>query len=39
MDKEEVSEFGINRSAEHYVYVDMVTGEIMTDFEMEEDDK
>ena len=39
MDKEEVSEFGINRSAEHYVYVDMVTGEITTDFEMDEDDK
>ncbi len=39
MDKEGFSEFGINRSAEHYVLVDMVTGEITTDFEMDEDDK
>ncbi len=39
MDKEGPSEFGIRRSAEHYVYVDMVTGEITTDFEMDEDDK
>ena len=39
MDYQGTSEFGIIRAAEHFVYVDMVTGEITTDLEGNDENK
>lgn len=39
LDSQDISDFGINRTPEHFICVDMVTGKITTDLDVDDEDK